>query len=269
MKRKQGGIVFAMLGQQVMNVAGGGHALQLQAMMEQPTDRSGREANLTRRRPKFAWFHVSPLMNDGASSTSNIHLTVTEQVHELASVWTLQSNPWPARTAGGNPLASPAGYRLEAHWVSESVEPVCTIALPNLPSGTGVINPTGSVSVPGGRLQDLMIRQRGVKGSDWLYVRCTHAQDKPLLIQLRPTSSLPGYTPRSVAEEHRFFYQANSVSAWFDLASLTQEKELSLDIYSLTDLVQQPAPNVIKLDYESNDAGNQANRLKSRSWNRD
>lgn len=262
-------VQFALLGQQMQNLPGGGNGLQLQVLMEQPVTRVSREVALSRQRPRFAWFHLEPL-GDARSQASQLHLTVNEHVQELASVWTLQSSPWPARTPGGNSLNTPAGYRLDSYWVKENVNPAAGIKLPSLTPGMTEISAIGSVSLPGdGKLQDLMIRQRPGRSGDWLYVRCTHAADKPLLIQLRPSESLPDTTLRRVAEEHRFFSAAQSVSAWFDLASLGQEKELTLDIYSLNEMLEQGEPKTFKLIYETNDSGAQVIRLKSRSWNRD
>ena len=72
-----------------------------------------------------------------------------------------------------------------------------------------------------------------------------------------------------MAEEHRFYLQANTVSAWFELSSLLQERELTLDIYLLKDVIQQADPNAIRFDYEVSDVTKQPSRLPSRSWNRD
>ncbi len=271
LKRKQGDVQLAMLDQQMASVSGGGHALQLQVMMEQPKLQTSRDTILERQRPRFAWFQLSPLLNDSnGASTSNINLTVTQQVNELAPVWTVEASPWPAKTKEANPLASPAGYRLESYWVNTNAVSLTGSGIDfSNPSGsTRPVSVNGSVGInEGGRL-DVWNRKRGAV--DWLYVHYNYPPGKPVLFQLRSKTESVGFTPPKIAEEHRFYLQANSVSAWFNLSSLDQDKELALDVYQVKDLIQQsePNPNIIKFEFESSEVTKQKSALDSRRWNR-
>jgi uncharacterized protein (UPF0303 family) len=272
LKRKQGDVQMAMLDQQMASVSGGGHALQLQVMMEQPKLQTSRDTILERQRPRFAWFQLSPLLNDtDAANTSNINLTVTQQVNELAPVWTVEANPWPAKTKDANPLAAPAGYRLESYWVNTNAVSLTGSGIDfSNPSGaTRPVSVNGSVGINEGGKLDVWNRKRGAV--DWLYVHYTYPPGNPVLFQLRPKTESVGFTPPKIAEEHRFYLQANSVSAWFNLSTLEQDKELALDVYLVKDLIQQsePNPNIIKFEFESSDVTKQKSALTSRRWNRD
>lgn len=272
LKRKQGDVQLAMLDQQMASVSGGGHALQLQVMMEQPMLQTSRDTILTRQRPRFAWFQLSPLLNDSnTANASNINLTITEQVNELAPVWSVEASPWPAKTKDANPLASPAGYRLESYWVNTNAVSLTGSGIDfSNPSGaTRPVSVNGSVGLSEGGRLDVWNRKRGAV--DWLYVHYTYPPGNPVLFQLRPKTESVGFTPPKIAEEHRFYLQANSVSAWFNLSSLEQDKELALDVYAVKDLIQQsePNPNIIKFDFESSEVTKQKNALTSRRWNRD
>ncbi|HMO36464.1 MAG TPA: hypothetical protein PKA06_10520, partial [Gemmatales bacterium] len=158
------------------------------------------------------------------------------------------------------------GYRLQAYWLDSASESVTGsgITITN-PYGTqGRASISGSLHVRGGQILDVMNRQRPNDSRQWLYVRCQFEPGNPLLIQLRTReNSSPGFTRRDIAEEHRYFMEANSVSAWFDLSALSREMELKLDVYSLKDLLQQPSPRCIHLEYETTDVTDQASRLKS------
>src|SRR5207247_1902789 len=105
-----------------------------------------------------------------------------------------------------------------ATWVQSGINPARSLALTGLAGPT--VSPLGTNDIPGARLLDTVIRKKGTEPGEWLYVRCSHDPGKPVLIQLRPTSSSAGFTKRQIAEEHRFYTEANSVSAWFKLTDL-------------------------------------------------
>jgi serine/threonine protein kinase len=257
-RKQQNGVQLLLLQQGTESPIGGGHYLETQVALEKPIVTTTRDDELQQGRPPLAWFTLRPI----GDAAAKMPLIVSDIPGELAPMWRLRAPNWPAGGPGRNPVESPANYRLEAFWVG-GARAATSVALPRFRD----IAP-GQSTLPTAlnlQLEELSIR-KNAKGRDCLYVRCRHPHDQPPLLQLRSSDLFSGLTDRSIQEEHRYYSEADSVSAWFDVTSLLErDRAFTLDAYQLGPLLKNNE-DTVRIDYESTDAGSKFDWLKSRRW---
>jgi hypothetical protein len=258
-RKQQNGVQLLLLQQKTESPIGGGNYLETQLALEKPIVTTTRDDELQLGRPPLAWFTLRPI----GDAAVKIPLIVSDIPGELAPMWQLRALNWPARSPGGNPVESPANYRLEAFWVGGIRAPT-SAALPRFRDIA-----SGQFTLPTTNLQpEEMSIRKNAKGRDCLYVRCRHPHDQPILLQLRPSDLFSGLTDRSIQEEHRYYAEADSVSAWFDVTSLLErDRTFTLDAYQLIPLLKNNE-DTVRIDYESPDAGSKFDWMKGRQWPR-
>jgi hypothetical protein len=241
---------------------GRGNSLDLRVALEKPNRKPDPEHTLQMARPTLAWFTLDPL----EKHSGKVSLSVTNVSGQLAPLWEIKGWNWPAAPGKLNPVSDPAPYKLQAYWLNGVIPPrvPSLLEIPRLSdlANSKVMLPQ---SIEGVTVHEPVIREYPPNSRrKWLYVRCTHPPEEPVLLQLRLVQQV-GFTDPELAEEHFYFAEAHSVSAWFDITKFhDHDRKYILDLYSLKSLLESEKTTSLK--FESSTPATKFNQLPTRDW---
>jgi hypothetical protein len=253
-------VQLTLLAERTTSPLGGGTYFALDATLEKPNYKVSFDGELFRKRPPLAWFTIEPIFDN---FKGKIPVTVTEINGQLAPIWEVRALNWPARDPRGNARQEPARYRLNSYWVDRAISYDWSIKIPRL---RDLKSSQFTPEPPQGMAIEMTLRDNPRAPGTWLYVRCSHPAGAPVLLQLRPNNVFSSFTDQRLAEEQRYYPEANSVSAWFDVTQFVEkDEEFAVDLYSLAKILQA-GDTTTKIEYESANPIPGFNRMQNRTW---
>ena len=190
--------------------------LVVTAALEKPI--TERVELLTRQRPQFAWFDITPADADKGKGPASIRMEFLDQ--QLAHAWKVTASRWVPRAGQTEVALNAARAQVDAYWL-ESEPPGSTVDFARLKEKERHSVDGIDVTVD----PDITLDKDGK-----LTVRLTHEPKKPVLVRV----AINGISRRwDLNEEHKFFDTANKYTAVFGPIQQKDLAKLSFEFFSL------------------------------------